>query len=473
MHPGSDSMGATSGFSARRPNAQSLPTFELPPPSLSSHQHQQQQQHQHQQKYPYSNGTQASGTLASVGNLLTPPSTIGGESSAGSTASSVAPYAQNGGYSAASWSPSTANSASYGFQQGGGAAQHSYQPQQQSHRGSVGSFSPLHHHNGGLVRGTHPASPATTEGSGMQPGSYEVSLPPFPTSGSGPMSAPPTLATMAPPQQQQHQGSQSQQQNMMSAPSPVSSTGPPHPSPIHAQDQFRAPSNQNYYSSQPSNNPQQSPYQYSAAPPQHSPLSAGGPMSRPQMSPASASGPIPPLSAPPVQSPHYAPRPYGPPYQTHGPVLSNLQNPSGAPVLMGGLPPSMMHGFTSGHAAAGLHMYGGGPPGTAPGSHTPQSGPGHNDRPFKCDQCPQSFNRNHDLKRHKRIHLAVKPFPCGHCDKSFSRKDALKRHILVKGCGKSQASGADADKREGSQSPANKSASKDTHDVKSVSVGHS
>lgn len=57
------------------------------------------------------------------------------------------------------------------------------------------------------------------------------------------------------------------------------------------------------------------------------------------------------------------------------------------------------------------------------------------DRPFKCDQCVQSFNRNHDLKRHKRIHLAVKPFPCHHCDKSFSRKDALKRHILVKGCG--------------------------------------
>ncbi|KAH6714322.1 hypothetical protein BKA61DRAFT_435278, partial [Leptodontidium sp. MPI-SDFR-AT-0119] len=60
---------------------------------------------------------------------------------------------------------------------------------------------------------------------------------------------------------------------------------------------------------------------------------------------------------------------------------------------------------------------------------------------FKCDQCPQSFNRNRDLKRHKRIHLAVKPFPCGHCRKSFSRKDALQRHILVKGCGKN-ANGA-------------------------------
>jgi uncharacterized Zn-finger protein len=48
-----------------------------------------------------------------------------------------------------------------------------------------------------------------------------------------------------------------------------------------------------------------------------------------------------------------------------------------------------------------------------------------NDRPFKCDHCPSSFMRNHDLKKHKRIHLAVKPFPCEYCMKSFSRKDAL------------------------------------------------
>ena len=43
-------------------------------------------------------------------------------------------------------------------------------------------------------------------------------------------------------------------------------------------------------------------------------------------------------------------------------------------------------------------------------------------------------NRNHDLKRHKRIHLAVKPFGCDKCGKTFSRKDALRRHWLVKGC---------------------------------------
>ncbi|WVQ82196.1 hypothetical protein IAT38_004324 [Cryptococcus sp. DSM 104549] len=56
------------------------------------------------------------------------------------------------------------------------------------------------------------------------------------------------------------------------------------------------------------------------------------------------------------------------------------------------------------------------------------------DRPFKCDECVQSFNRNHDLKRHKRIHLSVKPFGCDKCGKTFSRKDALRRHWLVKGC---------------------------------------
>ncbi|KAK0672201.1 hypothetical protein QBC41DRAFT_217909 [Cercophora samala] len=56
------------------------------------------------------------------------------------------------------------------------------------------------------------------------------------------------------------------------------------------------------------------------------------------------------------------------------------------------------------------------------------------DRPFKCDICTQCFSRNHDLKRHRRIHSATKPFPCPHCDKCFSRKDALKRHRYVRAC---------------------------------------
>jgi uncharacterized CHY-type Zn-finger protein len=97
-----------------------------------------------------------------------------------------------------------------------------------------------------------------------------------------------------------------------------------------------------------------------------------------------------------------------------GPIMSNVHSPGNQMALVGGMnmqyPPHQMGGPMYGHH---------------PGQQQQQ-----NDRPFKCDQCPQSFNRNHDLKRHKRIHLAVKPFPCGHCEKSFSRKDALKVRSL-------------------------------------------
>jgi uncharacterized Zn-finger protein len=85
--------------------------------------------------------------------------------------------------------------------------------------------------------------------------------------------------------------------------------------------------------------------------------------------------------------------------------------------MVGGM--NMPGGYQPQHM--GNHMYIG-----HPGQQQQQ-----NDRPFKCDSCPQSFNRNHDLKRHKRIHLAIKPFPCGHCEKSFSRKDALKVRTIA------------------------------------------
>ncbi|EED77058.1 predicted protein, partial [Postia placenta Mad-698-R] len=50
-------------------------------------------------------------------------------------------------------------------------------------------------------------------------------------------------------------------------------------------------------------------------------------------------------------------------------------------------------------------------------------------RPFSCDMCALSFNRQHDLKRHRDTHTGEKPFQCnGGCGKTFTRKDALKRH---------------------------------------------
>ncbi|KAK4212717.1 hypothetical protein QBC37DRAFT_248936, partial [Rhypophila decipiens] len=108
--------------------------------------------------------------------------------------------------------------------------------------------------------------------------------------------------------------------------------------------------------------------------------------------------------------------------------MSNLHNP-GIPLPMYGRVPPASYSQTG----IPLHSVQQQGHGYGLNSHYPYS-PAQ-DRPFKCDECPQSFNRNHDLKRHSRIHLAVKPFPCSHCDKSFSRKDALKRHKLVKGCG--------------------------------------
>jgi hypothetical protein len=49
-------------------------------------------------------------------------------------------------------------------------------------------------------------------------------------------------------------------------------------------------------------------------------------------------------------------------------------------------------------------------------------------RPYKCLQCPASFARNHDLKRHLKLH-GTTAFKCSGCGKVFSRRDAIKRHM--------------------------------------------
>ncbi|KAF8444983.1 hypothetical protein L210DRAFT_3531661 [Boletus edulis BED1] len=48
-------------------------------------------------------------------------------------------------------------------------------------------------------------------------------------------------------------------------------------------------------------------------------------------------------------------------------------------------------------------------------------------RSFRCVVCPASFARNHDLKRHAKLH-EKKAWQCAGCDKMFSRRDAIKRH---------------------------------------------
>ncbi|KAK2744526.1 hypothetical protein CKAH01_06783 [Colletotrichum kahawae] len=209
------------------------------------------------------------------------------------------------------------------------------------------------------------------------------------------------------------QASQTAQTAILGSQTPVS-TQPPTPgalsSNVDSYAQSRPSIAPSYYAS---SAPQQSGFpgfQSHTSPTAPSPTTSAGPGR------GLASMPHPSGMAPPQPYGRY---PYGVPSMS-GPIMSNLNTP--------GHQMSLVHGMgvpTYGHHM-GPSMYGHG--------HGSQAN-AQTERPFKCDQCPQSFNRNHDLKRHKRIHLAVKPFPCNYCDKSFSRKDALKRHRLVKGCG--------------------------------------
>ncbi|KAI8956829.1 hypothetical protein F5Y11DRAFT_361361 [Daldinia sp. FL1419] len=157
------------------------------------------------------------------------------------------------------------------------------------------------------------------------------------------------------------------------------------------------------------------------SPPQSSSITTGSlPRSTSTLSPHQQHSP---MQAPPYRPlpPYTLPPTMGGGSTVGGPIMSNMANPGGQMTIMNGIG-QMTHGYHPTGHLVGQHIY-------------PSSHPISQDRPFKCDECPQSFNRNHDLKRHKRIHLAIKPFPCTFCEKSFSRKDALKRHRLVKGCG--------------------------------------
>ena len=384
----SASMGAPPSFTARKIAATNLPgpielpgnplaaKFGAPLSNLSSqhpHHHQQQQQQ------------------SSISNLLTPPSNIHGDSlspiSSGSSGTNAAanglpPYTPNAYQWQATGSgltPFLANNAT--------AA--STQPNQTQSWSSFppprGMFSP----SIASQQRNSANSPATSTDA-QQPPNYDLgALPPFPSSLSQPASLPPVVAT----QQSHNMTYMTTQGSMPNIPS--------HTPPNHTDGfmQRPPPTPTSFYGSQPSTTPQQAhfPPFSSASPVHHSPMTATPPVPR-----------ISPIGQPMQQFQ----RGFHQPYPMPGPIMSNMHSPNSQMSLVS--VPGMMPQFNSGHAAQMQHMYGG---------HGAQP---QTDRPFKCDQCPQSFNRNHDLKRHKRIHLAVKPFPCGHCDKSFSRKDALK-----------------------------------------------
>ncbi|MCJ1475477.1 hypothetical protein MMC13_004140 [Lambiella insularis] len=421
-------MSAPPSFTARRSAASNLPNFELPPPPLGkfgpiSTVHAPQM-------------SQGNGNV-NFANLLTPPGQVPGDSmsppissgqnSGNNTAASHGqpPYTPTGFWPSLS---SGLTPFTYGtgntpqpWPQGPFVGNPLFPPR--------GLFSPSLN---SMVRNST-NSPATSEGLPPPP-PYELSpLPPFPTSSSS-MSGPGAIPALVHQQQQQqqqqqpHQPPPHQQQMSYINTQPQGSAITTQPSPVNPSEAYmqRPPPTPTYYSgSNPSSTPHQSQFPAFTIPSpvhQQSPINAG-----PRISPTSSQPPT--MQLPPTQQMQY-PRPYQFPLPVMqgmpGPVMSNLHSPGSNMQLMNGM--GGMVPFNSGHAAH-MQMYG-----------NPQQ-PQQNDRPFKCDQCPQSFNRNHDLKRHKRIHLAVKPFPCGHCEKSFSRKDALKRHILVKGCGKAIAAG--------------------------------
>ncbi|KAL2871581.1 putative C2H2 finger domain protein [Aspergillus lucknowensis] len=392
-------------LNARRPAAPPLPTFELPAPTFSAA----------PLKYPHQshplNPPHLPPPNSSVSNLISSQTTQAGDASASATAATSTTVTASTITATTGAASGTAVSAS---------------PEVTSYWATQGSYS-----------GPAGRQPSWTAGLGSSYSSRDPFSPSFnPTLHRNPATSPPGADTI-PPAYDMNQLPPFQQPLGSGPPSHPMLGAHPHP-PLPANDPYmpKSSSAPAYGGAPQLSNPPGGPYQPYGGPPP--PLG---------IHPTRvASNPPPP--PPPHLSYQRQPWPsYSLPAMT-GPVMSNVHSPGGQMSLLGPLQSGLLPGFNSGHAASMQQMYGGHPPHPGHGSVGPT-----NDRPFKCDQCPQSFNRNHDLKRHRRIHLSVKPYPCHHCDKSFSRKDALKRHRLVKGCGSGESEEAkpikEEDKNEG------------------------
>lgn len=368
-------MGASS-FTARRSAAHNLPSFELPPPPLAA---------LHSKYQPYSstlnNGQTAapSGSIASVGNLLTPPNAGDSLSPSSIPATNSTGQTPLTSFSGTSYWPQSTPS-QYGYSSG-------TTPQWMGRRDM---FSPNSLNS--IVRsGT---TPGTTEVPASS--NYEMNqLPPFPSSVSLSSSTLPTMASQQSLMQSASLQSASQAPSL-TTPGGIAARPPPTPTYF---------SNANTAAT-----PNQSTFPFTGPSPTQPNTHTGLGLTQQQITPANSSDSIPTLQHMNSAAGAQYSRPYGG-YSL--PAMSASMIPGMHSQMPMPMPGSLMSGYGNLHAMYGTHH------------QQPQSN-ALADRPFKCDQCVQSFNRNHDLKRHKRIHLAVKPFPCGHCDKSFSRKDALK-----------------------------------------------
>jgi hypothetical protein len=391
-----DALNAPSSLTARRQAASNLPNFELPPPSnlqFSAASH----------KYPPLSQVHHAGAAAvSVGNLLTPPSNSASDSSA---ASSVVPTGTTPNSAAAPvlpYTPTFFNSVTPTFHTG--LTPQAWQgPNPLFPPPPRSMFSPL---SAPLMRNST-NSPTAGEGSALPPPPYDIQGSAFGAPYG--MTSPPGASLSSQPQ---------------ALPNPLL---PP---------SVRPGNQQSPHSAEAAVNKPAIPSLHTNMPPSHTPHSSAYPYSNPtpvSQSPHSANGAAPRQSPPmnQIPTPQHTQSPFiRPPYPSYtlpnmpGPAMTNVHSPGAQMSMVGNVGGVLPMGFNSGYAANPPSMYG------QPRTNSPAQNT-KDDRPFRCDSCPQSFHRNHDLKRHKRIHLAVKPFPCKHCDKSFSRKDALKVSICT------------------------------------------
>lgn len=367
-----------SSLTSRRQAAAHLPTFELPPPN--------QFPNHHFSKFPPLSGINAQPLPAavSVGNLLTPPPNSGSDS--GSSSANLT----HGGMPVLPYTPS--------FWQGAGATP------------GFTSLTPQPWQNGPVFAGRPMFSPTSLgRNDPNSPSVNHLPPPPFELSSVPQYAHGVPLASPA--------GSVNQNGHHTRLSNQMPGNAPGQASPVSPADAVtRATSAPGVFTALTASSTPQPPYGFqNGTPVSQSPHSVGAPASA--TSPPLQHGPIPQIQSPFMKPPYPS---YSLPAMP-GPVLTNINNPGSQMAMVGNMhqPQIMPMHFNSGYAANPQLAY------AQARANSPQQA-ANQDRPFKCDECPQSFNRNHDLKRHKRIHLAVKPFPCNHCDKSFSRKDALK-----------------------------------------------